>query len=286
MTFRSRAAPAAALLALGFPLLAQAQSGMPPLPDGTPASIEGYDTTSMYKSFYQWTREKAEKAVELWAWSAATGTLLFFDSAYVEFEWEISPFRSYQGSITLNCESATESPLFGVSRPMLTDEQAAEQCAWQLNLVDNPGADAIAVSWLGTNFDTAAAAAYLTSQNMPKGKLTYRTVDWSGYRDPAVFSKAPALRVRSFSARTCPAITGILDRLETVELGRIDIEYLGDDTVRTKGDWIEDAPFTRVTVKSRNAGKTMEISFSGQDSLTQSIRTDALAIAENCTQLP
>ena len=266
----NRAAPAAALLALGFSSLAQAQSGMPPLPDGTPASIEGYDTASMYKSFYQWTREKADKAVELWAWSAATGTSLFFDSAYVEFEWDTSPFRSYQGSITLTCESATESPLFGVSRVMLTDEQATEQCAWQLNLVDNP----------------ASAAAYLTSQNTPKGKLTYKAVDWSGYRDPAGFSKAPALRVRSFSARTCPAITAILDRLETVQLGRIDIEYQGEDTERAKGDWIEDVPYTRVTVKSRNAGKTMEISFSGQDSLTQSIRTDALAIAENCTQLP
>lgn len=286
MTDRYRAAPVAALLALGLVSGAHAQSGMPPLPEGTPATIEGYDTASMYKKFHDWMRDRAKKAVELRAWSAASGTSLFFDSAYVEFEWEQSTFHRYEGSITLNCDTGDRTALLGVSRAMLSDEEAEAQCAWQLNIVDSAGAETIAESWLGANFDAEAAGAFLSSKAVPKGKLTYRTIDWSGFRDPAVFSAASTLRVRAYSARTCPAVTAILERLETVNLGRIDIEYIGEDTDRTKGDWIDDVPYTRVTVKSLNAGQTMDISFAGQDSLSQSVRTDVLSIAENCIQLP
>lgn len=286
MTQSCRAPLVAALFAIALSPAAGAQSGLPPLPDGTPETVAGYDTASMYRKFTDWMSDKVRKSVEMRAWSMGTGGSLFLDTAYVKFDWDDDVLTFTSGNISLECDDPGSNSLFGPSRFTLTDQQAAELCAWNLHIVDSPGAADVAASWLGENFDTASAAAHLAGAGAAKGKINYQSIDWTGFRDASVLSRAPVIRVRSYSHRNCPAITDILARLETVQLGRIDIEYFGEDTEAAKGDWDEDIPFVHVSVQSRNAGKRMEVGFSGKSALPRSIYLDTLAITENCTQLP
>lgn len=252
--------------------LAQAALAAPPppppaLPEDTPLFVMGYGTADMYRSFVRWTEREADRAValrqEIDELSITLGALPRALSFHVDGDW---PYTDVDGGIEMACdlpEDETGLYLSALGTAGMSGEEVDARCYWQMRIIDVPGAEGLARSWMGEAFNPVAAARHLSALGIrPGSNLMSQTIDWSGYQDASAMRKAPVLRVRRYTSRTCGEFVNALAAIEAIELGPIDVEEFGHEAKVDSG--IAHMPWLRTTVYSTNAGARAEITFTGQ----------------------
>ncbi|MEM5515565.1 hypothetical protein WNY37_01300 [Henriciella sp. AS95] len=280
-----RAAFAGLMAALTFVPAAFA-APPPALPDGTPATIEGYETSLLYRHFIRWTERESSKAVRESVKKTELMLSLGNDVRVLSFSiLGHEPYTDAAGGLEQQCDYDPDNMMqFIVGTASLTEEEIAEKCYWRLRLNDATGARPIAQAWIDA-FDPQRAANYLKSQGIKPGKdLMSRTIDWSGYQDPAALAKAPALRSNVWTSRTCGSFPAALDQIESISLGNINIrDYgTGGETAPSKPD----SPWLTVTAYSINAGAKASIEFSGTAGAPATLIDILDALTDACEPLP
>ena len=259
----------AATLTICFQSFAAPPPPPPELPADTPESVMGYDTAELYRSFIRWTQREADKAVasrqELDEMSIRMSMLPRALRFHVDGDW---PYTDVAGGIEMACDPEEDeagpglgTSIFGTAG--MSEDEIARRCYWQMRIIDVPGAEALARSWMGETFNPLAAAAHLSRIGVrPGSDLMASDVDWSGYQPIEEMRQPPILRVRRYTDRTCGAFVDALAAIEALELGRIDIEDFGH-TNEVEGT-IAHMPWLATTVFSINAGAEAEITFKGK----------------------
>ena len=276
-----------AFLSLGLAAAEAAPPPVPPgLPDGTPETIEAYDTAAMQRHFIRWTEREAAKAVresvkskELMLSLGSTVRVLSFS---ILGDW---PYTDSVGGIEQQCDYDPNSIMpFIVGTSALSAEEIAEKCYWQLRVNDARDAKSFAAKWIA-DFDPQRAAEYLKSLGIKPGKdLMARTIDWSGYQDPAVLGEAPTLKSRIWTSRTCDAFPAALDKVESISLGNLNIENYG--TPSETAPAIAHSPWLTVTAYSINAGSKASVEFSGRAGAPATLLDAVDSIIAACEPLP
>lgn len=251
-----------AAFSLAFTALAAPPPPPPPLPDGTPETIGGYNTVEMYRNFAAWTEREAEAGLkarfELEDALAALNNDIRVMSFKVKGDW---PYYGSAGGIEEVCEQP-EGSLFKMGRATLTKKQIAENCYWQLRVLDLNDAREMALSWMGPAFDVDRAAAHLASLGVSSDTPLLRAkIDWSGYLDPAPLKTAPVLRSRVWTSRTCDMFPTAFHALQSIPVNGFQIE--GFNKRATIESSIPHSPWLDVTVFSVNGGAKGELRYSG-----------------------
>ena len=255
----------------------------PSLPEGTPETVDGYDTQMMYRSFIGWTQREAAKAIrevheqqDLMVQIGGDNRALSFR---VSGDW---PYTDAAGGLEQQCDTDPDDIMGLITGTAgMTEEEIAGRCYWQLRVINGSGAKDLAQSWMGAGFDPLRAAAHLASLGIAPGtELRGKGVDWSGYQDPSAFRQAPVLRQRTYTSRSCEAFTESLKALEGLSLGNIDIDGFGTPSEIDYG--IPHSPWLNVTVFSVNGGSKAEISFSGYAGMASYALNPVDAIIGSC----
>lgn len=226
----------------------------------------GYNTADMYRSFIRWTEREADKAVALRQEfddvSLQLSSLPRVLSFHVDGDW---PYTDVDGGIEMVCDPDDENPAasFMLNPGTMTAEERDKRCYWQMRVIDVPGAQALARSWMGDAFDPVAAANHLANLNIAPGTdLMRQSIDWSRYQPAADMHQAPVLRVRRYSSRTCGEFINALAAIEAMDLGAVDIEGFGNASEVEPS--IAHMPWMKTTVYSTNAGARSELTFKGK----------------------
>ena len=284
---RSLLAGLAAALAFTSAASAAPPPPAPALPEDTPPAVQGYDTAEMYRAFILWTEREAEKAVNTAHEQHDLLTRVGGDVRVVSFrvhgDW---PYTDLAGSLEQECDTDPDDMIGLITgAASLAEEEIAERCYWQLLVFDGKDAKTLAQSWMGKAFDPQAAAAHLASLGIrPGSNLMAQAIDWTGYRDASAMARAPVLRTRRYTSRTCDAFEDSLKAYEGMTLGDINIDGFGKPSEIEYG--IAHSPWLNVTVFSINGGSRAEVSFSGTAGIVANLLNPVDAIIGQCEAEP
>lgn len=279
---RTMLAGLAAAFSLALPAIAAPPPPPPALPEDTPEHVDGFYTPAIYGDFVRWLQDEADAAIQE-SHEAALANLE--GEAYTQLldihihaDWY---YRDVAGSLERICHSRPDDyDVNVVGTSSLSNEQIEEHCTWQLRLIDGPGSEELARSWMGAAFDPVRAAAYLREQGVtPDTKFYEADTDWSGYHSASAF-RTETLRTRTWTSLTCDAFTPALQELESYGPGKFDVPDFGREEEEDHD--IPHSSSLEVTVFTLSGGSPAELTFRGTAGIARQLIRTLDGIVGNC----
>ncbi|MAK61663.1 MAG: hypothetical protein CMK09_11845 [Ponticaulis sp.] len=253
-----------------------------PSPTDEPILLEkGLLATKAYEDYTAWLDRRFNRVIEDRAESQAflDGMTLLTSETH-GLSWWINGSEKldyYAGGVGFICRIGSEETLSLYA--LASAEEVAEKCAWKLWRIDIDPDTPILNQLAGPGFDLDAATDWLSAKGIDLKELgSGSDVDWTEFPELGNINRLnQATRQTSWSVKTCPGITALLDSFEGAQPRAIDIKGYGLDAPAKRYE--AGTIIGAVTVSS--VGDT-QISYGFMTDEAQETLGRIIAIMENC----